>query len=603
MKLQQPILLLSLSLATALTLLSDASPAASHPNTRATNVNLARQQQPQQPRVSSDHSTRPSRLGSTSGSGSAASQMKGNVASTLMRQDIDNIPRSRLPRRRQGLTSLSRAKPVDAQGVQVSKIAANNAHNKNPSKRNAQSAATLSSTAPPTSSSSSSSLSSSSTKRGFSLHKRAPPAKVIIPKATRNPSEAPSPNHPSSAKRVESSTSIPNTPLLLLPDSRSVWHTGSYQTVQWSRKYAKSLPKDTTVDIVLVDANTNRKIYSLKRFIPFRKGAAQVWVPAKMPEGVSFVLVLELYRGRSQEPVTSTVSSTSTTASSSQEEETIADGRGGQESSMASATTTNAFSKVVRRSDINISSGSRKVARDAASQENINRNGGNSYGVTADDKDLRQDTNKNDYYSSPVEERPYEFQPEENREEFPNTVRPLELEHTFGLHQKVYTLTPYTLKWRLPSAVYEMLDYTEKRAKLLDDKTIDWSKYNTTFQAKILVELVKDQTMESVSVLARDVPAETRFQYLSIQDRVPQAFYRLRVQMVVVQVKLSPAALAAETSGQAGAGSSASGGVVGFLGSGKQSKAMEGWEFPEGGEVIDRYEAITRRFWVSQGAL
>ncbi|KAF9933106.1 hypothetical protein BGZ75_003930 [Mortierella antarctica] len=431
------------------------------------------------------------------------------------------------------------------------------------------------------------STSSSTRTKKRSLVKRAPPTKVVSSKGR-----------------------LPTTPLLLLPDSRSVWHTGSYQTVQWSRKYARNLPKDTTVDIVLVDANTNRKILSLKRFIPFRKGSAQVWVPVKMPEGVSFVLVLELYRGRSQEQVTTTVSAGSAPSSSSYQRETATKGGlGGQDASTGAAgsaalsstkPSSDVFSTVVRRSDINISSSSRRVARDISQPGNNNDNnkGENmdSRGIAAaDDPDPHHDINDNDYYSNPLEERPYEFQPEENREEFPNTVRPLELEHTFGLHQKVYTMTPYTLEWRVPSAVQEILDYAEKRLKLMADKSINRSKYNTTFQAKIMVELVKDQTLETVSVLARNVPAETRFQYLSIQDKVSQAFYRLRVQMVVVQIKLAPSALASEIN--------AGGAAAGYLGSGKQGKAMEGWEFPEGGEVIDRYEAITRRFWVSQGAL
>ncbi|CAO3569896.1 unnamed protein product [Mortierella alpina] len=328
-----------------------------------------------------------------------------------------------------------------------------------------------------------------------------------------------------------------------------------------------------------------------------------------MPEGVSFVLVLELYRGRSQEQVTTTVSAGTFPSSSSYQGETARKGGlGGQDASTGAAAATGAaalsstkpssdvFSTVVRRSDINISSSSRKVLRDVSHPgTNAGENADAQRMAATDDSDPHHDINDNDYYNNPLEERPFAFQPEENREEFPNTVRPLELEHTFGLHQKVYTMTPYTLEWRVPSAVQEILDYAEKRLKLMADKSIDRSKYNTTFQAKIMVELVKDQTLETVSVLARNVPAETRFQYLSIQDKVSQAFYRLRVQMVVVQIKLDPSALASEIS--------AGGAAAGYLGSGKQGKAMEGWEFPEGGEVIDRYEAITRRFWVSQGAL
>ncbi|KAF9289025.1 hypothetical protein BGZ68_010180 [Mortierella alpina] len=478
--------------------------------------------------------------------------------------------------RRLSAVSMSKKASGGVQGGRVAKIAADQAQKKNHIRQttNAHFHSTPKSTDKPF---------RSTQGRKRSLVKRAPPTKVVSSKGR-----------------------LPTTPLLLLPDSRSVWHTGSYQTVQWSRKYARNLPKDTTVDIVLVDANSNRKILSLKRFIPFRKGSAQVWVPVKMPENVSFVLVLELYRGRSQEQVTTTVSAGSAPSSSSYQGETAPkDGLGGSTGAgvVASSSTkpsSDVFSTVVRRSDINISSSSRKVTRDISHQGNSNHiNNGenmNSGGMAAaDGSDPHHDINDNDYYNNPLEERPYEFQPEENREEFPNTVRPLELEHTFGLHQKVYTMTPYTLEWRVPSAVQEILDYAEKRLKLMADKSIDRSKYNTTFQAKIMVELVKDQTLETVSVLARNVPAETRFQYLSIQEKVSQAFYRLRVQMVVVQIKLDPSALASEIN--------AGGAAAGYLGSGKQGKAMEGWEFPEGGEVIDRYEAITRRFWVSQGAL
>ncbi|KAF9574826.1 hypothetical protein EC968_005304 [Mortierella alpina] len=570
MKIQHPILLLSLSLASALTLLSEASPAARRANTHITNVTPARQQHQERSRIRSEPalSSQHSRAANT------------NMASTLMRNRDAEPSRSRLQRRsRPGLSVATTSKKSSggAQGAREAKIAADQTQKKTRIRQTTDSHSTPKSTDPQ----------SSTRSQKRSLVKRAPPTKVVSSKGR-----------------------LPATPLLLLPDSRSVWHTGSYQTVQWSRKYARNLPKDTTVDIVLVDANTNRKILSLKRFIPFRKGSAQVWVPVKMPEGVSFVLVLELYRGRSQEQVTSTVSAGAVPSSSSyQGEAAPKGGLGGQDASTGAATlsstkpSSDVFSTVVRRSDINISSSSRKFVRDinhpGNNNNNVRNNGENvdSRGTSAaDDVDPHHDINDNDYYSTTLEERPYEFQPEENREEFPNTVRPLELEHTFGLHQKVYTMTPYTLEWRVPSAVQELLDYAEKRLKLMSDKSIDRSKYSTTFQAKIMVELVKDQTLETVSVLARNVPAETRFQYLSIQDKVSQAFYRLRVQMVVVQIKLGPSALASEIS----AGGAA---AAGYLGSGKQGKAMEGWEFPEGGEVIDRYEAITRRFWVSQGAL
>ncbi|KAF9436825.1 hypothetical protein BGZ76_002862 [Entomortierella beljakovae] len=176
------------------------------------------------------------------------------------------------------------------------------------------------------------------------------------------------------------------------------------------------------------------------------------------------------------------------------------------------------------------------------------------------------------------------------REEYPNTVRPLELYHTFGLHQKVYTSTPYTLEWKIPERIKELLDYTHLiQASAASKNSNQRLQHKSVFLAKILVELVTDQTLESVAVLARDIPAETMFQYLSIQGHVPQAFYRLRVQMVVVQVDNNASSL---NLGQ----------QILPLHS-KSKPAMEGWEFPEGGKVIDRYEAVTRRFWASQGAL
>jgi hypothetical protein len=30
---------------------------------------------------------------------------------------------------------------------------------------------------------------------------------------------------------------------------------------------------------------------------------------------------------------------------------------------------------------------------------------------------------------------------------------------------------------------------------------------------------------------------------------------------------------------------------------------LDGWDFAKGAQVIDRYESITRKFWVSAGAL
>lgn len=129
--------------------------------------------------------------------------------------------------------------------------------------------------------------------------------------------------------------------------------------------------------------------------------------------------------------------------------------------------------------------------------------------------------------------------------------------------------------------------------------------------------------MEVVAVLAKDVPAETMFQYLSIQDRVPSAFYRLRVQMVVVQVNLdpdtiksailqqhqsSPLLLGSSSSSSSSTDNNAkdsaeSGAWLSSLLDVGKVKPMEGWEFPAGGVVIDRYEAVTRRFFVALGAL
>ncbi|KAG0002740.1 hypothetical protein BGZ79_002390, partial [Entomortierella chlamydospora] len=389
-------------------------------------------------------------------------------------------------------------------------------------------------------------------------------------------------------------------PLLLLPDSRSIWQTGSYQTVKWSLKYSKSLPKDTTVDIVLVDSKTNRKVSSLKRFVPFKKGSAQVWVPVNLPEGLSFVLVLELYHGRSQEQVISTILSSSSQSSSSYQNknqaspgkvsDSMEENSYGDKSSPS--TSTDILSTVVRRSDISISSGARKMARDTpypGSPGSVNSVNGGVFGTSK--AGAHHDINNNDYYTGDAKEQPLEFLPEEMREEYPNTVLPLVLEHTFGLHQKVYTMTPYTLEWKIPDRIRELLEYTRQ----VQSAASLWSKNNqkppatptSIFLAKVLVELVTEQTLESVVVMARDIPAETMFQYLSIQEHIPPAFYRLRVQMVVVQVNVDGKTL---NIGQVPPPIT-------------NSKSMEGWEFPNGGQVIDRYEAVTRRFWVSQGAL
>lgn len=457
-------------------------------------------------------------------------------------------------------------------------------------------------------------------------------------------------------KQQQQQPSVPTTtPLLLLPDSNSVWQTGTFQTVQWSKHYAKSLPKDTTVDIVLVEARTNQKIFSLKRFIPFRRGGAQVWVPLQVPEGVSFVLVLELYHGRSQEQV-STVVASSTSSSSSTQESAQDRSRSGTLNSVPLATSP----RLVRRSDISISSHHRRAAAPAAADafaqdvndpntqnRNTNNNnnsrqpgsfnkyaGAGAAAVAQQQEDslsplrpksnepgTHHDINDNDYYIGASEERPFEFLPDELRQEYPGTVKPLELEHILGVHQLVYTLTPYTLEWRTPERVQELLDYSAQVQKALglyiqrhprDPVPPTTLLPKSLFLSKVKVELIKDDTTEVIAVLAKDVPTETMFQYVSIQDRVPTAFYRLRVQMVVVQIHLDPetiknAILQQRPTqlqlGDASSFNSESGAWLSSVLDVGKAKPMEGWEFPAGGEVIDRYEAITRRFFVSQGAL
>ncbi|KAF9094224.1 hypothetical protein BGX29_009608 [Mortierella sp. GBA35] len=330
---------------------------------------------------------------------------------------------------------------------------------------------------------------------------------------------------------------------------------GTQDQVRWNRRYTKSLPADTTVDIVLIDSKTNRKVSSLKRFVPFRKGGSQVWVPAAIPEGVSFVLVLELYHGRIQP--------------------------------------TDVLSRIVRRSDISISGG---IPYPPPPSNNGNYNGRNPTSPKSSSKGTHHDINHDDFYAGPSQERSMEFSPDELRQEYPSTLRPLVLEHTFGLHQKVYTLTPYTLAWKIPDRVAELLEYTRRAQTLFNTLAKNralassGSYPRSTFLAKVLVDLIKDDTTESVAVLAKDVPAETMFQYLSIQDRLPLAFYRIRVQLVVVEVETDLRAIVSGQPSPSPVSPSA-------------KSAMEGWEFPEGAKVIDRYEAITRRFWVSQGAL
>ncbi|KAF8952869.1 hypothetical protein BGZ46_003356 [Entomortierella lignicola] len=382
--------------------------------------------------------------------------------------------------------------------------------------------------------------------------------------------------------------SKPNPPLLLLPNSNSVWHAGSTQTVKWSKKYAKRLSKNTTVDIILVDSRTNKKIRSLKRFIPFRKGNAKVWVPSKLPEDASYMLVLELYDGRSQRPATvkakvlgyptlSDIPTSTATTPTSQTTETP--------SSIASDSKHGkSIPSILRRSDISITHRVRRAAQQTVESSQTTS--------------VAHDMNDDDYYKGHKETKPLEFAPDEFRQEYPNIIQPIELQHNFGLYQKVYTMAPYTLEWKIPARVSELMEYTQKRLRLMMDKTIDKETHHMLnnnkeiFLAKIQVELVQHQTLEPISVLARNVPVETKFQYLQIHEHVLPAYYRLKVHMVVVAVQ----------------GDHESG-VLNHSDS-TESKLrtihgdyMEGWDFPSGGRVIDRYESITRKFWVSEGAL
>ncbi|KAG0213539.1 hypothetical protein BGX28_004175 [Mortierella sp. GBA30] len=184
---------------------------------------------------------------------------------------------------------------------------------------------------------------------------------------------------------------------------------------------------------------------------------------------------------------------------------------------------------------------------------------------------------------------------------FPGVIQPIEIEHTFGVYNTVYSQTPYTLKWIVPARTAELLEYTENRLRLMADKSIDWALHGSlkenhkTFLAKMLVELVMDHTLEPVSVLSRNVPAETKFLITQIHERVPNAFYRLKIQMVVVEVQEDSTAQDQLRRDQASPPFSATRPSHGDY--------MEGWDFPSGGKIIDRYESITRRFWVSSGAL
>ncbi|KAG0329509.1 hypothetical protein BG004_002321 [Podila humilis] len=393
-----------------------------------------------------------------------------------------------------------------------------------------------------------------------------------------------------------------NTPLLTFPDPDTVWQAGSTQRIQWSRKYKRALPADTTVDIVLVNAQTNERLFSLKRYVPFARGMTQIVVPKVVPENVSFVLVLELYHGRSQELV---VGSTNATAAYAPPAATA--------TTTTSTTTTITRSSLVRRSDISISaarahksstsSDSSWSSSSSSSGSNPSSNN-NQHGASAAAYDGAED------FYTPTNS-PYDFWPDEMRQEYPNVSPPLELEHSFGLHQKVYTLTPYTLEWKLPPRVKELLDYSKQLAILRQQQQQqelqqqqypgedqrDRKEYiipSTVYMSKLVVELVKDQTLESAAVLARDIPAETRFLYLRIQARVAQEFYRLRVRMVVVEYSVNGSSSSSYSSDSV---TSADGTKQ------KQQALIESGAFPAGGKVVDRFEAVTRRFWVTVGAL
>lgn len=648
MKFTQPIFLLTLSIASALNLFADAVPSSSSslnkrspPVPAQHGVRLAaasistREHQQQQRRQLQQQQKRgglsghpafkavavPARAPTTTTS--TSSNRNKNGSSVKRRNDREAASAAKIDQRRRSVSSKAKTTTHSQQHQQELRQRRNH---KNSDDENRASAAAATSEHDKT-------KSTTKKRRALLLPPSTPPA----PPALRKRAAAAAPAKPARKARSpprrrlpSSSTPKKNTPLLLLPDSRSVWQTGSYQTVRWNRKYTKSLPADTTVDIVLIDSKTNKKVASLKRFVPFKKGGSQIWVPTTIPEGTSFVLVLELYRGRSKEPITSTSPSASAAPpppagakagspyryhqGQEQEGEPLnalpgSSNGGGPVSSQQPAATTTAdvLSRIVRRSDINIApaASKRDIPRYPPGSSYSNNNNANDRSNPPSNNNKasmgsHHDINHDDFYTGASQERSMEFPPDELRQEYPNTIQPLTLEHTFGLHQKVYTLTPYTLEWKIPERVAELLEYTRQAQALFNSisKSNAYSQASasalypkSTFMAKVLVEIIKDETMESVSVLAKDVPAETMFQYLSIQDRLAPAFYRLRVQMVVVQVRTDFSALANNNVPTTTAPVT------------KGSTAMEGWEFPEGGEVIDRYEAITRRFWVSQGAL
>ncbi|KAG9068587.1 hypothetical protein KI688_010863 [Linnemannia hyalina] len=459
---------------------------------------------------------------------------------------------------------------------------------------------------------------------------------------------------PTSTSTTTSPTTIEfNKPLLIVPPPRSVWHAGSVQLVKWSKTYARQLPKDTTVDIILADAKTNKKIVSLKRFIPFRKGSAQVWVPSKIPDNedasASYVLVLDLFHGKSQKAVTveSAKASAATAASSlaallstsssekdrpastSRTSTTTESGGAGAERAAdvpetitggSSASLKKSLPSVLRRSDINIykraipsppSSSSVTAPTSAtATRENLRITPPAllADGARADVPPSQpyighhHNDDLDTFDPDTINRASYYNFDNYLRQEFPNVIQPIELEHSFGVHQKVYSRAPYTLEWKIPTRAAELLEYTATRLRLLANKDIDWSQHqsikdnNITYQAKLHVELIRDGgpgpgAIESVAVLARNVLAETKFQYLQIYDHVEPAFYRLRVQMLVVEVDDTPAGRRSRKNS-----ATDNGGEM-------EDPMLDGWDFAKGAQIIDRYESITRKFWVSAGAL
>ncbi|KAG0064606.1 hypothetical protein BGZ89_008997 [Linnemannia elongata] len=485
------------------------------------------------------------------------------------------------------------------------------------------------------------------------------PVDGLLSKKSTSPVSSP-PSTTTTTTTTATTTTSPTTvefdkPLLIVPPPRSVWQAGSVQLVKWSKTYARQLPKDTTVDIILADAKTNKKIVSLKRFIPFRKGSAQVWVPSKIPDNedasASYVLVLDLFHGKSQRTVTvesakastadaaassltapssssekdrpaSTSGTSATTESNGAEAEIAADVpetiTAAEATAGSSASSKKSLPSILRRSDINIykraipsPSSVTTSASATTTRENyrITSPVPPADGARADVPPSQPYTGQHhndglDTLDPDTTSNRAPFYDFDNylRQEFPNIIQPIELEHSFGVHQKVYSRAPYTLEWKIPTRAAELLEYTATRLRLLANKDIDWSQHqsirdnNITYQAKLLVELVRDGgpgpgAIEPVAVLARNVLAETKFQYLQIYDHVEPAFYRLRVQMLVVEVDDTPAGRRSRKNNAMDNGGE------------MEDPLLDGWDFAKGAQIIDRYESITRKFWVSAGAL